>query len=172
MSTHTVSSRRRFFVKAGAALSVPLAVGPADARTAGDPASADYRAVDAVTSIRELQRDLAREINAGAPDRAAGRFLDPTMTQTLAGVRRLAAADFGEHDLIEIAPDGASARAQFRCDVETETAIDVDGTLAEMARQQGEGFVRRRETRILDARYVLRNGLWKIERLHWGQSPS
>jgi hypothetical protein len=169
MTIDTDSSRRRFFFKAGAALSAPLAAGTVVAGSADSPGSATaaVETLRDIEAIRKLQQNLAREINAGTAERAAAHFVRLMDATTLAGIRRLTPADFGETDLIEIEPDGLSARARFHCKVETETPIEAGGTLVEMARQQGEGFVRRCETRVLEADYSRRDGCWKIEQLRF-----
>jgi hypothetical protein len=163
------SSRRRFFFKAGAALSVPLTAGVAGAGAVDQPgsmAATDEMRRD-VEAIRKLQQNLAREINAASVAGAAAYFVRTEDAAALAGISRLVPADFGEHDLVEIEPGGVAARAEFHCSVETRTPIEASGTLVDMARQQGEGFVRRRETRVLEARYAMREGRWKIERLRF-----
>lgn len=162
MTIHTDSSRRRFFFSAGAALSAPLALGTAGA---ADRRPSTTAADKALRDIHDLQQSFAREINAGKANRAARYFVRATDIADLTDVRRIVPADFGERDLVEIAPDGFSAHARFHCTVETQTAIEAKGTLVEMARQQGEGFICRLENRMLEADYVMRDGHWRIERL-------
>ena len=55
-----------------------------------------------------------------------------------------------------------SASAHVACTVETATPIEDCGTLVEMARAQGEGFVTRSERRMLRGTFVKRDGIWKI----------
>jgi hypothetical protein len=74
---------------------------------------------------------------------------------------------FGEHDVIEIATDGTTATAHTRCAVQTEAVIGPNCTLVEMAREQGEGVLRRSEKRVLVSTYVKVSGTWKIDRLAW-----
>jgi hypothetical protein len=157
MTTNSDSTRRRFFWNAGAALSAPLAVGATSAAEADGHQEA--------RAIHELDRQLARHVNSGAPGRAAGLFAEPDAIESLADVRRLAPADFGENDVLEIAPDGRSANAMLHCSVETATAIRAEGTLAEMARAQGEGFLRETRRRVLEVEYLRLGGDWKFRSL-------
>jgi hypothetical protein len=46
------------------------------------------------------------------------------------------------------------------CVIETATPIDGNETLVEMARQQGDGVVRRAERRVLHSTFVKRDGFW------------
>jgi len=147
-------TRRSFFTKASAALALPLATGAFS--------QAPVAAADDVTSVRRLQQALAREIN-GATGHAAELFAGGTLPLALAGVIGLQPMDFGEHDFIEIAADGRTARATFRCAVESHIPIAAEGTLIDMARAQGEGFTRSKAYRILDMVYVRARGTWKID---------
>jgi hypothetical protein len=79
----------------------------------------------------------------------------------------LATDGFGEQDAIEVSPDRTTATARTHCVVQTETAIGPNCTLVEMARGQGEGVLRRSETRVLVSNYVKVRDAWKIERLVW-----
>jgi hypothetical protein len=155
------NTRRKFFVKAGTALSLPLA---ASASAIGPAVAADVRpgASDHAKSIRQLQQALAREINAG---RGAELFAAGKLPAGLAGVTRLLPADFGDHDTVEIAAGGLTARATLHCRVETQVPIAAEGTLIEMARAQGEGFVCASARRILDMDCLRERGTWKIRTL-------
>ncbi len=141
------ASRRNFFLKAGTALSLPLAAGA----SAIEPESAGE--TDPVKSIRRLQQSLAREIAAGKPPAA------------LARVTRIQAADFGAHDIVEIAGDGRTVRAILHCSVETRVPIAAEGTLIEMARAQGEGFVCSTNCTMLEMVCVREGTTWKIKTL-------
>jgi hypothetical protein len=155
------ATRRKFFVKAGTALSLPLAVGASSVDLA---AAMPAVAPDHVKSIRRLQQALAREIN-DATGRGAELFAAGKLPAELAGVTRLIPADFGEHDAIEIASDGRAAHATLRCRVETQFPIVAEGTLIEMARAQGEGFVRATARRRLDMACIRQGETWKIKTL-------
>jgi hypothetical protein len=163
MTNKKVATRRKFFLKAGTALSLPLAAGA----SAIEPVMAGDARPDAtghITSIRRLQQVLAREIG-DASGRGADLFVAGKLPASLAGVTRLLPADFGEHDAVEIAVDGLAAHATLRCAVETQIPIAAEGTLIEMARAQGEGFVRSTAFRMLDMVCVRERGTWKIKTL-------
>ena len=150
-------------MKAGTALSLPLAAGAStmDPVVAGN---ARPGSLNSVTSIRQLQQALAREINGGSGG-GAELFAEGKWPTELAGVTRLLPADFGEHDALEIAADGRTAHATLHCAVETQVPIAAEGTLIEMARAQGEGFVRATSCRMLDMVCVRERGTWKIKKL-------
>ena len=159
MINTNAATRRSFFAKAGTALALPLAAGAATA----DP-GAPEGASDPVKAIRRLQQALAREIN-DATGREAQLFTAGKLPAELVGVTRLLPADFGEHDAIEVGADGRSARATVHCAVETQVPIAAEGTLIEMARAQGEGFVRAKACKVLDMACVCTGGTWKIKAL-------
>ncbi len=167
MSTNEMSTRRRFFGHAGAALSVPLTATAAVAArpSSGDGTAARLTALEDANAIRALQREYARLVNAGAHADAAGLFAEAVAAPSDASVRRLAADRFAAHDVIDVAPDGATATARLECTVETETAIAGTCTLVDMLRVQGEGALRAVEQRALESSYVKRGGAWKIASL-------
>ena len=120
-----------------------------------------------VNAIRTLQQTYARLVNSGARDEARKLFADPATAEVASSIRSLSADGFGEHDAIEIAPDRKTATARTHCTVQTETAIGPNCTLVEMAREQGEGVLRRTDKRVLASAYVNQGEVWKIERLVW-----
>jgi hypothetical protein len=152
------STRRNFFWKAGTALSLPLAAAASTTSSVAADASAPAK------SIRQLQQALAHQIS-DATGLAAELFASGESPTELDCVTRLLPADFGEHDAIEIAADGLTARATFHCAVETQVPIAAEGTLIEMARAQGEGFVRATDRRVLEMVCVCKAQTWKIETL-------
>lgn len=164
MSTNEMSTRRRFFGHAGAALSVPLTatVALAAQPSARDGSAARLEALEDANAIRALQREYARLVNAGAHADAAGLFVEPAAAPIDASLRRLAADRFAAHDVIDVAPDGATATARLECTVETETAIAGTYTLVDMLREQGEATLRAVEHRAFESSYVKRGGAWKI----------
>ena len=159
-----MSTRRRFFGHAGAALSVPLTATTAFAAlpSTGDAAAARLAALEAGDAIRTLQQTYARLVNAGAHDEAARLFVEPAAMPRDAGLCRLAADWFAANDIVVVAPDGENATARLDCTAEIETPIDARYTLVEMARQQGGGTLRATEQRALESSYVKRGGAWKI----------
>ncbi len=168
MSTNGVSTRRRFFGAAGAALSVPLAgvAGAAGSeRASGD--AARLAALEDANAIRALQRELVRLVNAGELERAARLFATPAAASLDAGLHRLEADRFAADDVVDVAPGGLTATSRLECSVETATEIPGAYTLVDMLRSQGEGTLRAVERRTLESEYVKQAGAWKIARLAW-----
>ena len=167
MDTNTVSTRRRFLVKAGAALSAPLAVVGANASPGSeDDLSLEARLADLedVNAIRKLHQVFARLVNGRAYDEAAGLFVIPSAAEFDRSIGGLTPDRLGEDDVIELASDRRSATGRFHCTVQTRTAIGPGCTLVEMARAQGEGFIERSERCVIEAGYAKLAGGWKIRR--------
>lgn len=140
----TRKTRRSFIAVAGAALSAPVAAAAAavPGRIESDPTKARLEHLEDLTEIRALNHAYLIE-------------------RSMSGV---SPADFGEHDVIEIAEDRQTATARLHVIVHTETALDPDCTLVEMAQAQGEGVVRTTVPAVLENTYVRRGGTWKILR--------
>jgi hypothetical protein len=170
MKSNTVSTRRRFFWKAGAVLSAPVAAG-VDSATARGSADRTLAAritfLEDVDAVRELHYAYARLLGRGAHAEAAALFLKPSESRFDDTVRMLSADRLVERNTVEITRDGKTATARIRCTVEIATMIEPRCTLVDMARGQGEGVVRRSETRVLEGRYVKREGVWKIAHAAW-----
>jgi hypothetical protein len=169
LSARPLSTRRRFFLKAGAALSAPLAFGATNASAveAGDDAGrlkSRLAELEDVEAIRALIRAHARLVSSGPREALAELFADPSADELEAGLRSLSPDHFGERDIIEIAADGQRATARIHCVAEIEAAIEPRCPLVDMAREQGGGIVRRTESAVLENSYVKRGGVWKIER--------
>ena len=138
------TTRRRFFGGA-AALAAPLATGAA---VAGDDLAARLAALEDESTIRAVLRGWAQDVSAGK------------LTASVANIRSLTL----DSDLsVSVAANG-TATARVPCIVETATPIDGDETLVEMARQQGDGVVRRSERRVLASTLVKHGGIWILER--------
>lgn len=165
MSMREVSTRRRFFRHAGAALAVPLTATAAGSPTAADGSTARLAALEHANAIRALQCEYARLVNAGAHVDAARLFAEPAAAPIDASLRRITADRFAARDVIEVALDGATATACFECTVETEIGIAGSYTLVDMLRVQGEGAIRAVEDRVLESSYVKRGEAWKITSL-------
>ena len=176
MNMETLSTRRRFLSNAGAALSAPLAVAGVNAAQAGaeDHASPEARLeeLEDVNAIRKLHHTYARLVNRRAYDEVARLFAVPSEAEVDPGIRGLSADRFGEDDLIELTADRRSATGRFHSVAEIETAIGPSCTLVEMARAQGEGFVRRSEKRVIEAAYVREAGVSKIRRAAFSPPPA
>jgi hypothetical protein len=156
-------TRRTFFGHAGAALAAPLAAGAALARDTDDGSdlAARLAALEDAAALRDLQQTFARLLCAGAYAEVAALFADPARASIDTGVRLLVPAADAD-DAVTVAA-GGTATARLGCTVEIVTPIAGDGTLVEMARLQGDGFVKRSERRVLASSFVKRNGLWKFE---------
>jgi len=168
MATKTVSTRRSFISVAGMALSAPLAAGVAGAAASpvagGDDLKARLAMLEDLDAIRTLTQAFARHVNAGAHDEIAALFADPSGGHIDPSIHGIDANGFGEHDVIDIAPDRQTATARLYCTVHTETAIGPSCPLVDMARQQGGGVVRLAEPGVFENLYVKRDGMWKIQR--------
>jgi hypothetical protein len=177
MKTNADWTRRRFLANSAPVLSVPLAVAGASVPPVREdaPPLAERRAgVEDVNAIRELQRTYARLVNARAHEDVIELFADPSSVEVDRSIRNLSADGFGEEDVIELSVERRFATGRFTWIVQTETEIGPDCTLVEMARAQGEGFVRTSERRVIDAEYVKQAGVWKIRSVAYrpvGQSP-
>jgi hypothetical protein len=136
------TTRRKFFGGA-VALATPLAAGTA---VASDDLAARLAALEDEKTIRALLRDWARGVSAGKVEAPAanihGLTLDADVSITLA--------------------ENGTASASVPCVIETATPIEGDETLVEMARQQGDGVVRRAERRVLHGSFVKRDGCWHL----------
>ena len=162
------TSTRRSFLKGGALIAAPLAAVAAPSLVkADDELKARLAKLENEAAIRELHQTWLRRINTGAVDAAAPLFSFPESGTFDQAVRSIAADHAGQPDMIEIAADGRSAAGRFHCAVEIETAIAQDCTLAQMARQQGSGFIRRTERRVLNVEYVKASGAWAIAKIEF-----
>lgn len=136
------TTRRSFIAVAGAALSAPVAAAATalPGRIESDPTKARLEHLEDLNEIRALNHAylIGRSTSGVSP------------------------ADFGEHDVIEIAEDRQTATARLHVIVHAETALDPDCTLVEMAQAQGEGVVRTTSPAVLENTYVRRGGTWKI----------
>ena len=138
----TSRTRRSFIAVAGAALSAPVAAAAATlpGQIEPDPVKRRIEHLEDLNEIRALNQAYLVE-------------------RRMSGV---SPSDFGEHDVIEIAEDRQNATARLHVIVHSETALDPDCTLVEMAQAQGEGVVRTTVPAVLENTYVRRGGTWKI----------
>jgi len=167
MNTDNTSTRRSF-LKGGALIAAPLAAVAAPSLVkADDELKARLAKLENEAAIRELHQTWLRRINTGAADAAAPLFSFPESGTFDQAVRSVAPDHAGQPDMIEIAADGKSAAGRFHCAVEIETAIAQDCTLAQMARQQGSGFIRRTERRVLNVEYEKASGAWAIAKMEF-----
>ena len=165
MSNDSISTRRRFFWQAGAALSAPLAASTALGEgSSGDAAHERLAALEDERAIRALNQQYAELVAARAYAELAALHAEPSAFRLEERVRAIVPDSFGAADAIELAPDRATAASRIRCVVHVETAIGPSCTLVEMARQQGDGVLKSTERRVLEHEYVKRGGVWKIAR--------
>jgi hypothetical protein len=164
MTTPTVSTRRSFIQIAGAAVAATATSVPVRAATEADPLEMRLAYLEDVNAIRALNQEYARHVNAGARAPMAALFADPTEAPINPDVTGVTPDGFGEHDVIDVAPDRRTATALLHCTVHVQTAIGPDCPLVEMARAQGGGIVRQTEHGVFDNAYVRRDGVWKIAR--------
>jgi len=173
MNTDTTNSTRRSFLKGSALFAAPLAAAVPAALVADDGLKARVARLEDEAAIRELHQTWLRRVNTrtdhvtGAADAAAQLFADPERAAFDKALRGIAADHAGEPDVIEVAADGKSAAGRFHCNVDFETALAQDCTLAKMAHAQGDGFVRRTERRVLNVTYVKTGGAWAIKKIEF-----
>ena len=165
MSTDTTSDRRSF-LKRGALLAAPLvAAAPAVLADDARDLKARLAKLEDEAAIRGLHQDWLRRINAGDGDAAKPLFADTQDVAFDSAVRSIAADHSAEPDVIEIASDSNSASGQFYCLLEIETSIPQDCTLAQMAHEQGSGFIRRTQRGVLKVEYAKTFGAWTIAKI-------
>lgn len=70
-------------------------------------------------------------------------------------------------DIVDVAPDRASAKARFRCLMQAGTHVDSDAPMAVRDREQGRPPRQWWEGGIYENRYVRDNGVWKIKLLNY-----
>jgi SnoaL-like domain len=186
--------------KAGALLSGTLAsaaaaaAAPLAAKGSGPHCDSD--------AIRELNRRYGQTLNEHRLEDLVGLFADDAEVRFNGGefvgrdgVRRLYVEHFGRSlerepadraepvhtlvldmpgrpQLIETAADGKSATARLSRLVRAEAAIVSHSSLAEMAREQGQGIVRWWEDGAYEIDYVRVRDGWKIRRLAYHASPA
>lgn len=157
------TTRRSFFGGAGAALAAPIAssAGFAGEGDGADRAAERLAAVEDLNAIRALEQRYARLVGAGNGEAMAALFASPGSARLDEHLRSVVLDGDGA---IALRGDG-TATSHVPCIVTTATPIECCGTLVEMARLQGDGFVARCERRVLEGAYVKRGGAWKIERV-------
>jgi hypothetical protein len=168
MKPQAVTTRRRFFLKAGAALSAPLAVATAHGSgNAGEDTATLYARLallEDMSAIRDLNLRYAQHVNARERAEIARLFADPADAPIDDGIRGIAAESFAQ-DAIQISADRTTATARLECEVVIETPIEPRCPLVDMALEQGGGVVKRSERGVLENAYVKRSGIWKIRRM-------
>jgi hypothetical protein len=161
-------TRRSFFGSAGAALAAPLAATVAFGGERGGKTFVVGRRelLEDMNAIRTLQLKFARLAGAGKDKALVALFADAGCVSVDSHVRCVVVDG---DDSIQVLSDG-TATARVPCIVTTATPIEPCGTLVEMARLQGDGFITRSERRVLESSYVKRDGVWKIERVTYASA--
>ena len=162
------STRRSFMAVAGAALSAPVAAAVATApfrlpASAGSDSPEERLArLEDLNAIRALNVAFANHVSAGEHDKLAAIVAAPTAIAREPGLCAIALEDYGERDVIEVAPDRQRATARLHVTLHTETEMGPDCTLVEMARQQGSAGIKQAEPAVLETTYVRGDNGWKI----------
>lgn len=155
-------TRRTFFKGAGAAIAAPVGIAAALASYGegnGDRAAV-LAALDDSNAIRVALQRYVRTLSAGAHAELSQLFADPARAAIDSSIRSVTTD--ADANVASIGNDRATARVA--CTVDTATPIEACGTLVEMARLQGDGYVTRSEKRVLMSSFVKIDGAWKIER--------
>ena len=189
MTRRSDEGRRGFIGSASAAIAGTLAWG-ASRPAAGTPAQ------PRADAVRALHREYIRRLNTGALDqlpdlfssRARVWFNGGIFEGRDRGVRRLFVEHFGKRlrpepahltlldrphaeDFIEVASDGAFARARFHCLVQAQSTFQSTLTLIEMARQQGQGAAQWWEMGRFDYTYARSDVGWRMAGLRYRSLP-
>jgi hypothetical protein len=110
-----------------------------------------------------LHHDWLRRVNGRSE--TADLFLTATASQCLDEAVCAIAPDYTAAESIEIARDGKSARGRFLCQIDIESRLAPQNTLAQMALAQGGGVTRQSERRLVEADYVKAGERWVIARI-------
>ena len=119
-------------------------------------------------------KDAAVIFNGGVfkGDRGVKRLFCNHFSSGMTGKRINPAPGFElneQQEMVEVSPDGRTARARFSYSIQVGTPIDSDSVLVKMARLQGEGVIKWWEGGIYELSYVkdVKEGIWKIKRLEY-----
>ena len=152
----TISTRRRFFAKAGAAISAPVVLVTAGVRpAAADVLEAKVVELEDEIALRRLRLDTIADLNGGSRD--ALDALEQGLRQIVADQEADAAAS------VVFDTDRASACVRVPCAARLEEPIEAPGSaLVDMARLQGEGVVTRVEPRVLEITCARTSAGWAL----------
>jgi hypothetical protein len=160
MSGNGISTRRNF-LRAGVALSAPLAAAPV-AALADDWSRKRGTQPEDECAIRKLQQGWLCRVNAGTLSERDAARLNSGMPAAGDKVRTVVPQAAGLSDEVDLAAGGKTAIGRYHCTVEIETPIAKNCTAAQMAYLQGGGFVRRTERRTVVIAYLKTYGTWSI----------
>ena len=157
----TMTSRRSF-LKSGAIVAAPVvAVAAPAVALAADDSKAKLARIEDERAIEVLNRTFVRDFNGSGAQGTAKLFADGKAPM-LVNASRLALDPAADPDLLEIAADGASAHSRHAVTVESEHEIEGHGTLAQMARLQGNTAATASHRHVLIAEYVKQDDRWAI----------
>jgi len=189
MKRSSDDGRREFIGGAGATVAGLIAWGASRAamRTPARPTA------DAVCAlhreyVRRLNTDALEQIPELFSSSARVWFNGGVFEGRDGGIRRLFVEHFGKRlqpepvhrmllerphteDIIEVASDGAFARARFHCLVHVQSSFQSALTLVEMARQQGQGAAQWWEMGCFDNAYARSDEGWRMTGLRYRSLP-
>ena len=151
------STRRGFFLKAGAAISAPAAFTVSVPATADTSSKLELRIADLedANALRRLSAEFISRINAGVDTGVVFR----------SAVAEIAAEDFDNHAIVDISDDRRQASLRITCTVGFDVPIEAPGSvLVEMAQLQGEGSLRQMRAQILELSCARAQSGWTITR--------
>jgi len=155
-----ISTRRKFFLKAGAAMSAPAAFTTGISTAAAGPAALEEKLVklEDEMALRRLRSDTIVEINRASRD---------VLDELEQGLRQIVA----DHEIdatasVVVSADRAAASMCVPCTVRLEAPIEAPGSsLVDMARLQGEGVLSRTEARVLEIACTRTSAGWELGRV-------
>jgi hypothetical protein len=163
-------------------------------KTSVDDLSKQVVILESEKSIRNLHKAYEDSLDKGMYSEVLGMFTDDAevvfnggLFKGNRGIRRLFCSHFSsgrtgrridqapgfelnserQQEMLEVTPDGRSARARFAYSIQVGAPIDSDSVLVKMARLQGEGIKKWWEGGVYELSYVkdVKIGTWKIKRL-------
>lgn len=167
--SNDMHTTRRSFLKSGALVATPIAAVAVPAAVfAEDGSKARLARLEDERAIEALNRDFLRRFNKGGAAQTAELFARGDAPELPGAITRLTIVDDDAPGELELADDGATASHRFACMAETESVLEGNETIVQMARFQGNYAVRTEKSRMLSAKYVrLPNG-WAIEKIDFG----
>jgi carotenoid cleavage dioxygenase len=176
-----------------AGMSKPTSDRDSDLRNQVDRLSNQVGSLEDAMAIRRLHQAYECHLDKGMYDEVVNLFADDgevvfnggVFAGKEKGIRRLYCNHFSsgltgkkiepapgfqpnpaqQQDIVEIAPDRKSAKAQFPYSMQVGTPMTEDSQLVQMARLQGEGILKWWEAGIHEVSYVKVGDSWKIKRL-------
>jgi len=154
-----ISTRRKFFMKAAAAMSAPAVFATGISKAAPGPGALEEKLakLEDEIALRMLRADTIADINGASRDMLAE--LEPGLRQIVASHESDAAAS------VDVSADRAVARMSVPCTAHLDAPIEAPGSsLVDMARLQGEGVVTRTDARVLEIACTRTSAGWELSR--------